>query len=120
MIQLELVEAITLYAFVLFLFVAVITVYTEFYVRRPQRFLGKQFLWRCVYCGYTYLDESAERISECPRCASYNSVEDRDAKAGPAPARVEKSAKESEGVSTRNTSKRGRHHQRRRGPRRRR
>ena len=118
MIEIGLTQALTVYSGLLGLMIGAIWLYTELSVRRPQRHLGEQFLWRCTFCGCTYLDESAERISECPRCESLNSAEEatswsRTEPPGPVPA-------ESLEGPARNTSRRKRHHQRRRGPRRRR
>ncbi|MDP7640200.1 MAG: hypothetical protein QGG73_10885 [Candidatus Hydrogenedentes bacterium] len=122
MILLELSHALALYSIVLGLLGIGIWVYTEFSMSRPQRHLGKQFLWRCVYCGFSYLDESAERVSQCPRCESYNSVEDENARQAslPTSGREANTNTEQDEAKTRNTSRRKRHHQKRRGPRRRR
>ena len=119
MILLELTQALALYGIILGLLGVGIWIYTEFSMSRPQRSLGKQFLWRCVYCAYTYLDESAERISQCPRCESYNSIEDRNAREVPLTT-AERAATPDPGQNEdkkRNTSRRKRHHQKRRGPR---
>jgi len=80
MIQIALTHALALYSAILGLLITAIWVYTELTVRRHHRFLEKQFLWRCVFCGYTYLDESAEKVSQCPRCASFNSLDDKHAR----------------------------------------
>lgn len=119
MFEITLTQALALYTLLLTVVVASIWLYTELSVRHPQRHLGKQFLWSCNFCGCTYLDEAAGRISKCPRCESYN--EASEAASSPM---IKKTAQpESEhrdAQPTRNTSKRRRHHQKRRGPRRRR
>ena len=122
MILLELTQALALYSVVLGLLGAGIWIYTEFSMNRPQRGLGKQFLWRCIYCGFAYLDESAERVSQCPRCESFNSVEDKNARQAPLTAseREVNPNPEQDEAKKRNASRRKRHHQKRRGPRRRR
>ena len=122
MIQIELYTAIVLYTGIIGVLVLAIWIYTEVSVYRPQRFLGRQYLWRCLFCGYSYLDEHAKDVSECPRCGSFNSLSDEPTKRErPREFRREKDGpSESEDESKRNTSKRKRHHQRRRGPRRRR
>lgn len=121
MIEIQLKTALLLYAGALGILILGIWVYTEFSVRRPQRYLGQQFLWRCAYCGFTYLDEENEAISQCPRCESFNTAEDGQARLVPVGRR--KSAGEPEPeeaqASRRNPSRRSRPHQRRRGPRRR-
>ena len=107
MIQIELPTAIAVYSAVLGLLVAGIWIYTEIFVRRPQRYLGKQFLWRCTYCAFIYLDEGARQIPKCPQCASFNSVEERAVPAGllrPA------NGAQHEHTKGPNTSRRKRHH----------
>lgn len=123
MIQISLTYALAFYSTVLGILVAAIWIYTELTVRRHHRFLGKQYLWRCVFCGYTYLDESAEQVSQCPRCASYNSVQDKHARfvvtrtaTIEAPHDLTAPAAQE---PRRNPSHRKRPHQRRRGPRKR-
>ena len=81
MIAITLTQALVLYAVVLGALIAVIWVYTELSTRRTQRFLEKQYLWQCVFCGYTYLDDSGQTLSECPRCHSFNSTADKHSKA---------------------------------------
>lgn len=121
MIQLELTTALALYSAVLAALGAGIWIYTEFSVLRPQRNLGRQFLWRCVYCGYSYLDEHADRLSQCPRCESYNTVEEKEGRQDPNLRHAVESAPGDERPKgRRNPSIKKRPHQRRRGPRRRR
>ncbi|MDZ4858260.1 MAG: hypothetical protein SGI88_04700 [Candidatus Hydrogenedentes bacterium] len=116
MIPLELKWALLLYTGVIAVIALVIWVYTELTVRRPHRYLGQQFLWRCTFCGYTYLDESSSELSKCPRCESLVASTDANARLAPAtpPGQIE-SAED----AGKNTSRRKRPHQRRRGPRRR-
>jgi hypothetical protein len=116
MIEISLTTALMFYSCLLGVFVLGIWAYTEISVRRSYYVLEKQFLWRCVFCGYTYLDEDAEKISQCPRCDSFNSAEDRRAKfvrvavADDAAAELQQ--------AQRNSSHRKKPHQRTRGPRR--
>ena len=56
MTQISLTHALALYSVLLGVVIAAIWLYTEFTVHRYRGFLEKQYLWRCVYCGYTYLD----------------------------------------------------------------
>lgn len=121
MIQISLTTALALYSSILIGMVFCIWAYTEVSVSRSQRVIEKQFLWRCVFCGYIYLDEAAEKLSQCPRCHSYSSVEDKHAKYVP-PSPVQFDAEpldEYAGEPRRNPSHRKRPNQRRRGPRRR-
>jgi predicted nucleic acid-binding Zn-ribbon protein len=79
------------------------------------------FLWRCVFCGYIYLDEAAEKLSQCPRCHSYSSEEDTHAryvKTRPSHFAVGPQEAAESLEPRRNPSHRKRPHQRRRGPRR--
>jgi phage FluMu protein Com len=118
MIEIELPQALALYSILLGLLAAGIWLYTELTVRRPQRRLGQQFLWKCTFCGCTYLDQHAEKLSKCPRCENLNRADEAAVfeitdsgarKATPPPEPV-----------ARNTSRRKRTGQRTRGPRRRR
>lgn len=115
MIEIELKWALVLYSVVLGAIGIFIWFYTELAVHRPHQYLGKQFLWRCTYCGYSYLDESGDQLSKCPRCDSYVAATDTRARLVP----VDPAAPPSQHDLARNTSRRKRHHQRRRGPRRR-
>ena len=115
MIEISLTQALALYSSVLGLTIGGIWLYTELSIRRPQRHLGEQFLWRCTFCGCTYLDEGAQRFSQCPRCESFNAVEEATSKANAT--RFEAALETAEAADGRNTSRRKRHHQRRRGPR---
>jgi phage FluMu protein Com len=122
MIALELKWALVLYSSVLGFMALFIWIYTEITVRRPHRYLGKQYLWRCAFCGYNYLDESDDELSRCPRCESYNSAAEEHARFVPskghaAGASSQKLVPATE--SKRNPSRRKRPHQRRRGPRKR-
>lgn len=115
MIPIELGHALILYSVLLAVLIASIWIYTEFFVRRPQRSLGKQFLWRCEICRLSYLDEAAGTMSKCPRCESFNVIDEaNDPAINRQPEATGKS--ESEG-SRRNPSRRSRPNQRRRGPR---
>ncbi|HPC18085.1 MAG TPA: hypothetical protein P5318_16420 [Candidatus Hydrogenedentes bacterium] len=117
MIQISLTSALVFYSALLCALAIAIWTHTEIVSRRIQAVLTKQFLWRCTFCGYIYLDEQAERLSRCPRCDCYNSTEDKLARYIPAETiRVPESPREPQ----RDSSHRKRPHQRRRGPRRRR
>jgi len=118
MIQISLSAALVLYSSILGLLALFIWVYTEVTVRRSYRVLEKQFLWRCVFCGYIYLDEGAGEVSMCPRCESYNSTQDKLARYVRTRQKKDEPAEETQ--TGRNTSKRKRRHQRHRGPRKRR
>lgn len=121
MIEIELKWALALYAGVVGVLITFIWIYTEITVWRPYRYLGQQFLWHCTFCGFTYLDEDSEAVSQCPRCASYNAATDRNARLAPSSplARAPDTAVQSAQDSRRNPSRRKRPHQRRRGPRKR-
>ena len=122
MIQISLTTALALYSSILLAMILCIWAYTEISVRRSQRAIEKQFLWRCVFCGYIYLDEAAEKLSQCPRCRSFNSVEDKHARYVQAYAShtaSEDHENDDALAPRRNPSHRKRPQQRRRGPRRR-
>ena len=120
MIQLEIGEALILYSGILMILAGAIWLYTEFSAWRAHRTLGKQYLWRCTFCGFSYLDESAESISKCPRCESLNSAQDKNARVIRVRKETHDNREAEEHESRRNASKRKRPHQRRRGPRKRR
>ncbi len=123
MIQITLYNAIILYTGVLAGLAIAIWLYTELKTRRSYRFLEHQFLWKCGFCGYSYLDESSDLISQCPRCQSFNAPEDknvRDPLLVPARRNKDPEPQPDEQDAQRNPSRRKRPHQRRRGPRRRR
>lgn len=116
MITLTLTQALGLYALVVGIGAAAIWLYTEVGARRMYQTARQQHLWRCAYCGYAYLDEAAETLSQCPRCESYNESPKRPTPAT-APATVTTPDPE---VPRKNPSRRKRANTRRRGPRRRR
>jgi len=37
----------------------------------------KEFFWQCAICTYVYVDSRHSRISQCPRCGSYNNREEK-------------------------------------------
>lgn len=76
MITISLSQALLLYSAIILLGALAIWVYTQVTMQRVHRTLGRQYLWRCFYCAYSYLDEEAEAVSECPRCHSLNARED--------------------------------------------
>ncbi|MCX5759003.1 MAG: hypothetical protein NTU83_10955 [Candidatus Hydrogenedentes bacterium] len=117
MIQISLTSALVLYSAVLCALALAIWTHTEIVARRVQAVLTEQFLWRCVFCGYIYLDEQAESLSRCPRCDCYNSTEDKLARYIPA---THPAGPETPHEPQRDSSHRKRPHQHRRGPRRRR
>jgi hypothetical protein len=120
MISISLSTAIVLYSALLGLLILLIWLYTEVSVRRSHTLFEKQFLWRCVFCGYVYLDEAAETLSQCPRCHSFSSVEDKHARfirARVSRPQTAEASSDLPGVKRRDTSHRKRPHQRRRGPR---
>lgn len=122
MITIDLTTALALYSAILGLGVLAIWLYTALTVQRPQRALGKQFLWRCSFCTFVYLDEENEAISQCPRCESFNQAADRMTRAPglqATPAAPRPPAPEEE-APRRNPAKGKRPGARRRGPRRRR
>jgi phage FluMu protein Com len=122
MIQISLTTALVLYSSVLLILLLLIWIYTEVSVRRSYRVLEKQFLWRCVFCSYIYLDEAAETLSQCPRCHSFSSVDDKHARyvtTHASAASQDRGGTDGADTPRRNPSHRKRPQQRRRGPRRR-
>lgn len=121
MIQLELTTALALYSGLVCIGALIIWLYTELAAYRRHRSMEKQNLWKCAYCRYIYLDELAASVSECPRCKSFNSVEDKLARyVKPTVAQSQVETGEDGEAPRRNPSRRKRPGTRRRGPRRRR
>ena len=122
MIEIPLGTALIIYSTILLSVAFAVWLYTELSTHRAYRALEQQYLWRCVFCSYTYLDEKARAMSRCPRCSSYNTVGDDGAKFV-APAKVGPSdTTESDDQIAgprRNPSKGRRGGAKRRGPRRR-
>jgi phage FluMu protein Com len=120
MIEISLSTALAIYSALIGFGAAAIWLYTEIRTRHAYHFLEKQHVWRCVFCAYTYLDEEAEMVSQCPRCASFNSIGDKDAKPVLPRTVAEPSAAEEVPVPPprRNPSHRKRPKAQRRGPRR--
>ncbi len=121
MIPISLTTALALYSGVLLLLAVLIWVVTEIREQRTHTALEKQYLWRCVFCAYTYLDEAASTVSQCPRCGSYNAQDDKHARFVKPRSRVASGpATRGEEQPRRNPSRGKRPHTRHRGPRRRR
>ena len=120
MITITLTQALVLYSLLLVIAAIVLWFFSETSVGRYQNLLGKQDLWRCTICGFSYLDDSGEALSKCPRCGSYNASDDAHAREVPIESMHEESDSGEHLVSARrNASHRKRPNQRRRGPRRR-
>lgn len=121
MIQISLTTALALYSAILGIAAFAIWLFTEMREQHVYRTLEKQHLWRCIFCAYVYLDEAAVTVSECPRCGSYNAIDDKHARYIKAPKtlRKERAERETPQEQRRNPSRRKRAGARRRGPRRR-
>ncbi len=76
MIQLQLTHAVVLYGAVVVFLAIAIWIYTELRVTRVRTVLTKQHLWRCTYCGFSYLDDSGVPVTRCPRCENLNGSQD--------------------------------------------
>ena len=119
MIQLEITEALALYSGILMALAAAIWIITGVNAWRSHRVLGKQYHWRCYFCGFSYLDEEAEQLSECPRCKSLNSAQDKHTREIKVHRFKTDSSQDEKTEAHKNPSRRKRPHQRRRGPRKR-
>lgn len=124
MIQITLTNALFLYGAVIVFGLTILYTISELRARQVYRVLEKQFLWRCAFCGFLYLDEGALTLSECPRCKSYNTFGDAQDKAVSAarqrmPEAVPDEKQSPDEPPRRNPSRKKRRHVRR-GPRRRR
>ena len=124
MIQIGLTTAIFIYGSVIVMGAILLYFASELRATRVYRVLEKQFLWRCAFCGFLYLDENAGDISQCPRCESFNSGKEAQDKAVSAarprpPEETKEAPTDEDEVPRRNPSRRKRRGGSR-GPRRRR
>lgn len=120
MIEISLPLALILYSTAILAGAFAIWLYTEITTRRAYLVLEKQYLWRCVYCSYVYLDQEAVKHSTCPQCHCINSLADKAARYIPVPKHLK--LEEPQGPvqeSRRNPSRAKRPGARRRGPRKR-
>lgn len=74
MIKIEFSLAITLYL-ILTVCVALLTLVFKDRRESKQFSSEKNFLWQCSICTYVYVDSKHNKISQCPRCGSYNKKE---------------------------------------------
>ncbi len=81
MIQIGLTTALLIYGSAIVIGAVLLYFISELRATRVYRVLEKQFLWRCAFCGYLYLDENAGDISQCPRCESFNTGKEAQDKA---------------------------------------
>jgi phage FluMu protein Com len=120
LIEISLTTALILYSAVIVAGGFFIWLQTEVVTRKAYLVLEKQYLWRCTFCSYIYLDTDALRHSTCPQCHSINVQEDKQARFIP----ISKSLQALEEVGERPTSRRNpsrgkRPGAKRRGPRKR-
>lgn len=127
MIEISLTSAIALYGAIILMGFAFLYLVSELRASRVYRVLEKQFLWRCSFCGFLYLDTEAATISQCPQCKSYNIMADgqdpvvsRQRQRFAAEETMQSTAEMHAFVPRRNSARRKRPGQRKRGPRRRR
>lgn len=120
MIEISLPAALIIYSAIIVAGAFAIWLQTEVVTRKAYLVLEKQYLWRCVFCSYIYLDNDAVRHSTCPQCGCINALEDKQARYIPISRSREAEAIEEERTVTRRNPSRGkRPGARRRGPRRR-
>ncbi|NLV45490.1 MAG: hypothetical protein GXY07_13450 [Candidatus Hydrogenedentes bacterium] len=127
MIEITFSTAILVYGAIILAGFIFLYFFSELRARHVYRVLEKQFLWRCSFCSFMYLDEDAATLSLCPRCGSYNTIADgQDRAVGMSrrylvEAQEEQNAREKEEqvLPRRNAARRKRPGQTRRGPRRR-
>ena len=120
MIEISLPAALILYSAIIVAGAFLIWLQTEVVTRKAYLVLEKQYLWRCTFCSYIYLDNDAVRHSTCPQCHSINALDDKRARYIPAAKSLQVVEEVGEGqVSRRNPSRGKRPSAKRRGPRRR-
>jgi len=94
MIEISLTLALTFYSLLIGAGALAIWLYTELRAQHVYRVMEHQHLWRCVYCSFTYLDEAALTVSQCPRCGSFNAIDDKHARLVKAPKAARATRKE--------------------------
>ena len=120
MIEISLPAALILYSSIIVAGAFFIWLQTEVVTRKAHLVLEKQYLWRCTFCSYIYLDTDAVRHSNCPQCHSINVLEDKQARYIPISKSLQVVEEVGEGqVSRRNPSRGKRPGAKRRGPRKR-
>ena len=120
MISISLSAALIIYSIIVFVGAVGIWLYTEITTRRAYLVLEKQYVWRCVFCSYTYLDTKATKHSKCPQCESINSLKDSKARFVPlSGVSLDDDTESDHQDSRRNQSKGKKKGARRRGPRKR-
>lgn len=113
--------ALALYSGLLVGIAVAVWFFTEWRTRHTQRSMEEQYRWRCTFCGFTYLDHSGERLTQCPQCGSWNALEDQPDQEGRVPAAILHPQEEPAlSVEKRGSSRRKRPGQRSRGGRKRR
>ena len=80
MIEISLSTALALYGGIIITGTLLLWIYTEINVQRAQKVMTKQYLWRCTFCAFSYLDEEASAFSRCPRCGSITAHDDKGAR----------------------------------------
>lgn len=120
MIEISLTSALLFYSSIIVAGAFLIWLQTEVVTRKAHLVLEKQYLWRCTFCSYIYLDTDAVRHSTCPQCHCINILEDKQARYIPLSKSlqiVEESGERQ--MSRRNPSRGKRPGAKRRGPRKR-
>ncbi len=72
MIEISVTWAFIIFSFVILLAIIVLWYLSELNARKIYSFYKEQYVWKCAYCSFVYLDADSEEISQCPRCNSYN------------------------------------------------
>lgn len=114
MIEISLYTAIALYGSLVIIGTLAMWVYTEVTAQRVHRVMETHNLWRCSFCGFSYLDEDDKGMTKCPRCGSLNRIDD----VGVKPYAVHAAREAEARAPGRNTSKSKQRGARSRGPRR--
>lgn len=72
MIELSPTTAMMVYLCVTLAMLIGIWAYHHYRCRRRKVVLIQQELYVCEYCHFTYLDQVAKPITQCPQCDSFN------------------------------------------------
>lgn len=121
MIEISITAAAAFYSLILLAGMLAAWIYTEIHVQRAQIAMARQNVWRCTYCAFSYLDEEAIRLSQCPRCGSINTATGKEVSQAVMPdGEMETALEDAQPPPRRNPSHQKRPGARTHGPRRRR
>ncbi|MCX8066129.1 MAG: hypothetical protein N3G21_13335 [Candidatus Hydrogenedentes bacterium] len=121
MIEISVTWAFIIFSLLVLILSAILWYFSEVNARRIYSFYKDQYVWKCSYCAFVYLDTESEEISKCPRCNSFNVIyQDVGGTGITRVEEIEDFENTSAEIRKKNPSRKKNPHARNRGPRRRR